>query len=386
MFKNAIMRSKGIRLYHRRVSISILFTIILTILPAHGFPPRKTDMSEKLSLFAPLKVQWLYETGDTLDLTPATYDDLIFLPLEMGKVIALRLTDGKLAWKAEVGGEITASPEADLHRIYVSSAQNRASGESLAKASAGSLRAIGTQGGITLWMISLESPIQGEIATSETTLFGCSVDGRIFAISKDAGKVLWEHRAEAPCIPRPTINEDRLFVAATNGTISALDPRTGRTLWRYRTGEVITSLASTDIRLVLGTEKNFVYSLSAADGALLWRYKTKGSIQSVVPTSGSLLVTSLDNYVYFLNQRKGKLLWKRQLPGRVAAPPLALADAALFAPLSGDECVILGLKNGKKLNAVYVGEDNNTAASPIISGKTLLLTTRLGLMAFGVSR
>jgi hypothetical protein len=68
--------------------------------------------------------------------------------------------------------------------------------------------------------------------------------------------------------------------------------------------------------------------------------------------------------------------------GRVTAPPVADMEAALFAPLSGEECVVLELKTGKRLNAVYVGEDNNTSAAPLIDGDTLFLITRKGLLAF----
>jgi hypothetical protein len=57
-------------------------------------------------------------------------------------------------------------------------------------------------------------------------------------------------------------------------------------------------------------------------------------------------------------------------------------DGALFTPLSGDAGVVLDLRDGKQLNTLPVGEDNNTAASPVAVGGVLLVTTRRGLMAF----
>ena len=44
---------------------------------------------------------------------------------------------------------------------------------------------------------------------------------------------------------------------------------------------------------------------------------------------------------------------------------------------------MLDLRTGRKLNAVFVGDDNNTSAAPLIAGQTLLLTTRHGLVALG---
>ncbi len=53
----------------------------------------------------------------------------------------------------------------------------------------------------------------------------------------------------------------------------------------------------------------------------------------------------------------------------------------LLAPLVGDECVVLSLEDGKKVNSIYVGEDNNTEAAPLLTAEALLLTTREGLLA-----
>jgi hypothetical protein len=51
------------------------------------------------------------------------------------------------------------------------------------------------------------------------------------------------------------------------------------------------------------------------------------------------------------------------------------------APLVGEECVVLNLEDGKKVNSIYVGEDNNTEAAPLLTTGTLLLTTREGILA-----
>jgi hypothetical protein len=44
--------------------------------------------------------------------------------------------------------------------------------------------------------------------------------------------------------------------------------------------------------------------------------------------------------------------------------------------------VVLSLQDGRKINSVYVGEDNNSEADPLVSGGLLLLTTRKGVIAF----
>jgi outer membrane protein assembly factor BamB len=105
-------------------------------------------------------------------------------------------------------------------------------------------------------------------------------------------------------------------------------------------------------------------------------------VQAVAIAGSGLLATSLDNFVYYLSQSRGDRLWKHQLGGRLPAQPLTATDGALFTPLSSDAGVVLDLRDGKQLNLLPLGEDASIAASPIIAGKLIFVTTRHGLLAF----
>ncbi len=80
-----------------------------------------------------------------------------------------------------------------------------------------------------------------------------------------------------------------------------------------------------------------------------------------------VLATSFDNFIYCLSPQNGAKVWKRQLAGRVKARPSVLNSSVLLAPLVGEECVVLNLEDGKKVNSIYVGEDNNTEATPLLT-------------------
>src|SRR3712207_7119609 len=71
----------------------------------------------------------------------------------------------------------------------------------------------------------------------------------------------------------------------------------------------------------------------------------------------------------------------RRPPRSTRFPYTTLFRSVLLAPLVGDECVVLNLEDGKKVNSIYVGEDNNTEAAPLLTTDGLLLTTREGLLA-----
>jgi outer membrane protein assembly factor BamB len=217
-------------------------------------------------------------------------------------------------------------------------------------------------------------------------IFGGAADGRVYAFSKERGEILWMAQFKAPFASQPVLQGGRLYIGSEDGNLYALDQETGRTLWRYQTrGALRGPVAIAEETIFFGSADNYAYALRASDGRLKWRARTGAEVQAVAYTPSGLVVASLDNFVYFLSLRRGARLWKRQLAGRIASQPLASLDAALFAPLSGDACVVLDLKDGKQVNNLPVGEGNNMAASPVASGQMLLVTTRQGLLAFAGS-
>lgn len=361
---------------------------MLFLLALWAFPwlPPGVGAQASITLSRPLHTQWQYPTQETVNLTPAVTPEGVFLPLTGGALVSLRASDGKLNWRAEMGGEISASPLADERGVYIASETGVPSGGATAPRATGALRALGRQSGVTLWMRTLQSPIRGALVSNETILFGGASDGRVYAVRKQTGEVIWAVQYNSPFLAHPALRDNRLYIGAEDGTLLALDAGTGRTLWRYRTrGPIRGPLAVANQTVYVGSADAYSYALKESDGRLRWRARAGAGVQSVITTARGLLVVSLDNFVYHLSFRRGERFWKRQLAGRTAARPLALDGSALFAPLAGDECVILDLRDGKKVNSVPVGEDNNTAASPVLAGNLLLLTTRKGLLAFADS-
>src|ERR1041385_2469266 len=70
------------------------------------------------SLSQPLTVAWRYETSQTTDLTPATDEHSIYVPLGGGVLVGWNAAEGKPRWKAKVGGDFSASPAVDDRAVY----------------------------------------------------------------------------------------------------------------------------------------------------------------------------------------------------------------------------------------------------------------------------
>jgi eukaryotic-like serine/threonine-protein kinase len=361
--------------------------LLCSVLWTVGFakPFLLTKLDGHVALSEPLTLRWQYTTDSTINLTPATDGERVYLPLAAGTLVSLRALDGQMFWRADIGGEISASPTADDRGVYIATETGVVQGT--APRATGALRALGRESGVTLWMHTLPFPLRGALATNEQTLFGGASDGRVYAVSKKSGEIVWIKQFATPFSSIPAVADSHLLLGNDDGGLICLDQGTGRQLWRYRTRGPVRGRPSVHRGVVyFGSADGYVYAVDEASGQFRWRTRTGAGVQAVAVTDGGLLVASLDNFVYFLSLTHGDRLWKRQLAGRIAAQPLAASDGALFIPLSGDTGVVLDLHDGKQLNTIPIGEDNSTAASPIVVEDVLIVTARQGLLAFSRPR
>ena len=356
---------------------SLLALICLFIVLPTG--ANSTNSKGDVVLSDPLTVRWRYESSVTLNLTPAADSDRIYLPLAGGIVVALNAKDGQLLWRSEIGGELSASPIADDSAIYVAS-EIVTNGQQTR--SAGVIRALGREGGVTQWLTPLVQPLRGGITISGGKLFAGGRDGRAYAFDKKTGGVFWSIALNSPFSGHPVAEGGRVYFGGEDGTLSALEASTGKQLWRYRTkGAVKGPVAVAGGEVYFGSGDGYVYALNAENGRLEWRKRTGGGVEAVVLSGDSLLVASLDNFAYLLSL-KGSMLWKRLLPGRISAQPLALQGSGPFSPLSSSTALCLALKDGKQVNALPAGEEMTGSAGGIVVGDGVFLTTEHRLVAF----
>jgi outer membrane protein assembly factor BamB len=373
--------------YQNKLSALCLFCALF-IFPAYIRSQSLEDKTPEkgLTFSSPLTVRWQFDSQNTTSFSPASNNGHLYLPLTSGEIVSLKVSNGDLRWKTEIGGDFSASPIADERGVYLASRNDDPDNPSQTLRSTGAIRALSQSTGITLWMRTLHFPIRGGFVSSPTKLFGGSADGRVYAFNKATGEILWVYQHTSAFSSFPTLHDRRLYIGSEDGTLLALDESSGTVLWRYRTrGALRGTVAVADKIIFFGSTDGYVYAFSEISGRLLWRRRTGAAVQAVVLTSGGILVTSLDNFVYLLTPRRGELIWKRQLAGRIAALPLIDIQSALFAPLGGDACIVLSLRDGKQLNTLPVGEEGNTGATPLVADNLLLIPTRRGLTAFAPS-
>lgn len=358
--------------FARLLILSTLFLLGLSD-PASG--QNLADLSR------PVYVRWFFKTDSVTNLTPAADNERAYVALGNGSIVSVRLSDGALIWRSDIGGAVSASPAVDDRNVFVAS-ESLPTPKSIYPQATGVLRALSRQSGLTSWMRTLPSPARGVINLNAQNLFMTSSDGRLYALRKETGEIKWIKYNSSPFSTLNLFDGQTLYACDTYGDILSVELENGKTLWRYRTRKPLSAPVAVHGNMIYaGAADGFVYAIDRTNGRLRWRVRAGAAIQAVLAGEKWVLVTSLDNFVYCLSPQNGAKIWKRQLAGRVTAPPLVLKNNVLLAPLVGEECVVLSLEDGKKVNSLYVGEDNNTEAAPLLTPDALLLTTREGLMA-----
>ena len=363
-----------------RPLLSRLAFCLLAGVVTHSSTALPLEKDNGPALSQPLTIAWRYHTDRTTDLTPAADADTVFFPTSSGVLLALNAADGKLQWKAEIGGDFSAALIADDRSVYAATSYS----EPEQNHTHGTLRALSKSTGLTLWMRTLPAPISGSLIANNVSLFGGSVDGHVYAVSKQTGQVIWSNQYAEAFSGHPAISGNRIYFGSNAGTIRALDARTGQLIWEYKTrGAIQGPVAVRDNLAFFGSGDGNVYAFDEIRSKVRWHRRTGASVQAVALVENGVLASSLDNFVYLLSPNNGALVWRQQLPGRISSRPITATDGALFTPFSTDTAIVLNLRNGKPANTLSLGEENSSAAAPISVNNLVLITTPHALLAFG---
>lgn len=358
LYKRGPFRPKekgGPKLFFQKFILFILifFTFINLTSAQQTASSQQNDATRQSgpNLTAPLIVRWQFNSRETLNFIPAMSAGRVYLPLASGILVCVNSTGGELNWRIELGGEISASPVADVRGVYLASSIGRQSiaptgNQNELKTTppiGGAIRALSQQNGVTLWMHTLSSPIQGSFAQTGGVLLAGSTDGQVYSFDKANGQILWQKKFSTSAFnSQPAIGHDLLFMGNDDGSVYAIDLKNGDTRWRYRTrGPVRGQLVISDETVFVGSADGKIYALDSRTGKPRWSKRTGAGIQSVAANSTALIVASLDNFVYSLSASKGKLLWKRQLAGRIISPPLIYGSNVVLTPLASIAAVVL---------------------------------------------
>jgi outer membrane protein assembly factor BamB len=275
-------------------------------LDARGFFP----IGESLVAHDLMDGGLLWSAARTAELQPAVGDGLLFF-VERRALVALRQTDGSLAWERAFLEELSAPLVWDNG-----------------------------------WLVS------------------ATASGAVLAYRASDGEPIWRSEIGARATAAPSLAADRVYVPAENGRILALRVETGAIVWDRRIAGTPHEILALEDRLYVGSTDNYLYCIKTDVGTIDWRWPTGADVVGrPFADARTLYFVSFDNMLRALDRRSGNQRWRRPLPLR---PQLGLrtTDGTLIVNGIAPPLRMYSMKDGAP--AGEIATDGELASPPYV--------------------
>lgn len=341
--------------------LTIAFVLIALSVMSLGAQPKAAP--EYVERIVALDPRWTV-AFDNPPAAPPGYDQQMgYVALKGGELVAIDLDRGAVAWKAPLSTPFTP-----------------ATGDGLVFAAGdGELKALDQRTGQTQWRTPLEAAVAGPLYWDSGWLLASTEKGELVSLHGQDGQIAWRAALESPLAVLPTTAGDRLYAALHDGRLVALDLETGAIAWTVALNEAVTGMRALNEQLLVGTRADRLHSLSLDRGQRRWTQKAGADVAGrPIADEARIYFSAFDNVVRALDVRSGNLKWLRGLPSRPAGGPLR-ADNVVLVPLVTTDIAAFDAASGAPAFTIRaIGE---LGAVPFLREGPRLTTPRLIAMS-----
>jgi outer membrane protein assembly factor BamB len=306
-------------------------------------------------------VTWKTFVGGETYASPVIGLDAVFVATKAGSLVALRLTDGKELWRADVGDYIARStPALDGDVLYVSAGY--------------ALMAIDAKTGKERWSVPLRFAGSCSPVVDADRVYVATQEGHVSAFAKANGSELWHYRNDNLLFGSPAVASGVVVIADEVGAVTAIDARTGRELWQDDAGaEVFATAAIADGTVYVATTKPSLLALDVRTGKERWQRGVGGGSSPAV-ADGTVYLGGDDQALRALDAKTGDTRWSSPL-GYAIESSATLAGDAVFVG-SGPTLNAIDRRDGHTLWTQVTGGD--VTSDLAITGNRVIATSHDG--------
>jgi len=255
--------------------------------------------------------------GDLVALNPTTgaviwkvrlNGEVLSAPAISERLIAIRTVDGKLHALAPKDGAELWATEQQVPRLSLrGTASPVLTGDLvLCGFDNGKVEAVNVSDGSVAWETTI-SPAHGKtelermddvdstVRVSGTDVYAVGFQGRISMLALDTGQTWWSH--DASSFRTIGLDDNAIYISSADGDVVALRRRTGTELWRQKAlaHRRLSAAVETDNAIVTADYQGYVHWLDKATGALAARAGTgKVRISNAPVVAGGLVLVVND--------------------------------------------------------------------------------------------
>lgn len=272
--------------------------------------------------------------GQHLQLAPLVDGERVYIADNHGRVAAYQSEDGKRLWRVKLGETINAGPgDGDEMLLFGGDAE---------------VMALKKSDGSVAWRTAVSSEVLSIPTRGGNTIVVHTVDGNIIALDASTGKQRWRYSESVPTLSlrgsgNPVIVDDTVLCGTANGKVVALALNDGTLRWETsvavphgrteleRMVDVDADLAVADGIVYAVSYQGNLVAILLSNGQLLWSHDIASST-GITVDSDKLYVTDVAGDVWALSRRGGGTMWKQT----------ALHQRALTAPVQQGNYIVVG--------------------------------------------
>ena len=191
--------------------------------PSAGAAPVRPDFGIN-KLFPGVRERWRFDAGWTIASSAAVIGETVVFGDASGKVRALRVADGSIAWEFATDDPVYSTPAVAGGRVVFGSTN-------------GGIYALDAVKGSLVWKVQTGGPVVASPSVSGGVVYIGSSDRVFRAIDLVSGRSLWSYDGIDGFVEtKPLIAGNVVVFGAWDSRLYALDAKTGQPVWTW-TGE-----------------------------------------------------------------------------------------------------------------------------------------------------
>ncbi|HEB77446.1 MAG TPA: outer membrane protein assembly factor BamB [Methylothermaceae bacterium] len=322
--------------------------------------------------------------GHWLALTPVVGDDAVFAADASGRVVALKLADGRELFEIDTDLPISAGPGSGWEHLLLGTSEAQ-------------VVALSLDSGETRWTAEVSSEVLAPPVADRGIVVVHAADDAVFALAEDSGKPLWSYgksvsRLTLRGVSTPKIVDTAVLIGFANGRMAALRLKDGKLFWERQLAipEGVSEMERiVDIDSAPAVRQGMLYvtayyggviAASLVDGEVIWRNTDIIANTTPAVTWRYVFVSDTEGDIWGLDVTTGRAYWKQDaLHRRQVTAPVVFGDYLAVGDYKG-YVHFLAQEDGRQVGRIRVSR-SPIHTPPVVAGDRLIVYASDGDLA-----
>ena len=312
-------------------------------------------------------------SGLEVGTTTALSNGLLVTPLADGRVVAVQMATGDVAWEQRYAAPVRAAGASVGQTLFLGGGD-------------GWLRALEASSGRELWAFDTGTAVEAAPAVAEDLVVVVNAGNRVHAVNRRTGAFVWrKERARINDFTlmgqaTPLIDGDRVYVGFSDGTVTAYALQDGALLWTRDLAVGLNRFRDVDgspylfgDRLYVASAMGGVYALDPESGETLWQQKIEGVC--AFHGYGTAVYFTSSQGVYCVAAEDGAILWRNVVLEDALLSPVTVGQRYVYVGVQRLGLALLDRVSGKTVSLLDMGS-GFTSSPRLIDGALFVLSNR----------